>query len=317
MIVREVEGVDRIRVGGRGRHLRIQEDRGVGPRRPDGGTVPVHRVARDAAAGGRPREGDPCRGHAGGREVGGGGGRHGRRGGIGVEDGAYGVPFGGGVAEGGRSVLGAGGARGDVLCERVCIRGLHPRRERYAPAASRPHRGGRDVGHQGREHELARIHRRGEPGVDGRSLVAVRGGDLRQRAGEGDARILGDRALEVCGRGDGYGNGQPTGRRPAVLAVVEGDVTRVVIEGQRSGRHPRPGAVHVVRHLALPGGVVLRKPPDQQIALGHRAGECDGVRRESGGRERRRLDEGRGGERRVWKGSPQGDDRGQAGHSRR
>src|SRR5437773_2650963 len=233
MIVREVEGVDRIRVGGRGRHLRIQEDRGVGPRRPDGGTVPVHRVARDAAAGGRPREGDPCRGHAGGREVGGGGGRHGGRGGIGVEDGAHGVPFGGGVA------------------------------------------------------------------------------------GGGDARILGDRALEVCGRGDGYGNGQPTGRRPAVLAVVEGDVTRVVIEGQRSGRHPRPGAVHVVRHLALPGGVVLRKPPDQQIALGHRAGEWDGVRRESSGRERRPLDEGRGGERRVWKGSPQGDDHGQAGHSRR
>src|SRR5436190_1869822 len=44
MIVQEVEGVDRIRVGGRWRHIRIQEDRGVGPGHPDGETVSVHGV---------------------------------------------------------------------------------------------------------------------------------------------------------------------------------------------------------------------------------------------------------------------------------
>src|SRR5207245_2302195 len=74
VIVREVESVDRIRVGGRGRHLRIQEDRGVGSRRSDGGTVAVHGVAGDAAGGRRPREGDPCGGDAGGLKASGGGG---------------------------------------------------------------------------------------------------------------------------------------------------------------------------------------------------------------------------------------------------
>src|SRR5205809_4900440 len=85
MIVREVEGVDRIRVGGRWRRILVDEDRRVGPCRPDGGTVSVDGIAGDAAAGWQPREGDPCRGHAGGPEAGGGGGWRGRRGGIGME----------------------------------------------------------------------------------------------------------------------------------------------------------------------------------------------------------------------------------------
>src|SRR5437762_1334797 len=91
-------------------------------------------------------------------------------------------------------------------------------------------------------------------GVEGGSGGAG-GGDLVQRAGEGDARIVGDRALQVRDRGDGDGDCHPPGRRLAVLAVVEGDVTRVVQEGLRSGR-PRPAAVHVVRYLHLLGRVV-------------------------------------------------------------
>src|SRR5207249_10164291 len=115
MIVGEVEGVDRIRVGGRRRHILVHEDRGVGLRRADGRTVAVHGIAGDTARrGGRPREGDPCGGHARGLEAGGGGGRHGRRSGGGVEDGARRVPGGGG-GTGGRPDLGARGARGDVL----------------------------------------------------------------------------------------------------------------------------------------------------------------------------------------------------------
>src|SRR5437867_13181515 len=101
MIVREVEGVDRISIGGRSRDVRVEEGRGVGPGRPDGGTVSVHGVAGDAAAGRRPRESDPYGCHAGGRETGGGGGGHGRRGGIGTEDGAHRIPV-GGSAKGGR-----------------------------------------------------------------------------------------------------------------------------------------------------------------------------------------------------------------------
>ena len=115
MIVGEVEGVDRIRVGGRRRHILVHEDRAVGPRRADGGTVAVHGIAGDTARrGGRPREGDACGGRARGREAGGGGGRHGRRSGIGMEDGAHRVPVGDG-GKGGRPILGARGARGDVL----------------------------------------------------------------------------------------------------------------------------------------------------------------------------------------------------------
>src|SRR5207247_10676356 len=111
MIVGEVEGVDRIRVGGRRRHILVHEDRGVGPRHADGGTVAVHGIAGDAARrGGRPREGDPCGGRARGREAGGGGGRHGRRRGIGVEGGAHAVPV-GGRGQGGSPVLGARGRR--------------------------------------------------------------------------------------------------------------------------------------------------------------------------------------------------------------
>src|SRR5205823_9859534 len=106
MIVREVEAVDRISIGGRSRDIRVEEGRGVGPGRPDGGTVSVDGVAGDAAGGRRPREGDPCGCHAGGVETGGGGGRHGRRGGIGMEDGAPREPVGGG-AKRGRPLLGA------------------------------------------------------------------------------------------------------------------------------------------------------------------------------------------------------------------
>src|SRR5204862_3265594 len=94
--------------------------------------------------------------------------------------------------------------------------------------------------------------------------------------------------------GGGYGDGHPTGRRLAVLAIVQGDVPRVVQKMQRP-RRPRPGAVHVVRYLNLPGVVVLGKPPDQQIPAGDRAGECDGGRQDPiPGRECRPLDEGRG-----------------------
>src|SRR2546429_497792 len=138
-MVREGEGVDRIRERGRWRRVRIQEGRRVGPCRPDGGTAAVHGIAGDAAGGGRPREGDPCGGHAGGLEAGGGGGRHGRRRGSGMEDGAHRVPVGGG-GEGGRPVLAARGARRDVLFERGFVRSLRPRRVRPTDAASGHHR---------------------------------------------------------------------------------------------------------------------------------------------------------------------------------
>src|SRR3989442_15324500 len=102
MIVGEVEGVDRIRVDGRRRHILVHEDRAVGPRRADGGTVAVHGIAGDTARrGGRPREGDPCGGGARGLEGGGGGGGHGRRRGVGGEEGAHRQPLGDG-GEGGR-----------------------------------------------------------------------------------------------------------------------------------------------------------------------------------------------------------------------
>src|SRR5436190_2162182 len=230
-----------------------------------------------------------------GAEAARGGGRHGRRGGIGAEDGAHRVPF-DGVAKGGRPVLGARGARRDVLFIDGPARRLCARRVRDAIAASRRDRPGSGVGKQGREHELARTHRRGRTGVDDPSLITVRSGDLVERAGEGDARIVGDRPLQERARRGGHGNGDPAGRRAAVLAVVEGDVTRVVIEGLRSGRRPRPGAVHVVRYLDLPGDVVLGEPPDQQIAPGDRTGERDGGRRDPRtGCECRSLDECRGG----------------------
>src|SRR5438093_12575364 len=311
MIVREVEGVDRIRVAGCRRRVRVQERRRVGPRRPDGGTVSVHGVAGDAAGGRRPGEGDPGGGHAGGREAGGGGGSRGRGGGKGMKDGAHRVPV-GGRGEGGRPVLAARGARRDVLFIGGPVPCLRPRRVRHAQAASGRHRAGRAAGHQGREHERARIHRRGRTGVDGRSHSARRG-DLVQRAGEGDARILGDRSLQVRGRGDGYGDRDYTGRRLAVLAVVEGDVARVAHEGQRSG-HARPGAVHVVRYLNLLGGVELGKPPDQQIPLRNRAGECDGGGRDPGrARGWRALDEGRGGRLLRRRGAGEGGDEEQGG----
>src|SRR5438552_10923302 len=96
MIVREVEGVDRIRERGRWGRVRIQEGRRVGPCRPDGGTAAVHGIAGDAAGGGRPREGDPGGGHAGGLGAGGGGGRHGRGRGSGVGHGGHRTRVGGG-----------------------------------------------------------------------------------------------------------------------------------------------------------------------------------------------------------------------------
>ncbi len=232
-----------------------------------------------------------------------------------MEDGAHRVPVGGG-GKSGRPVLGARGARGDVLCKGGTVRCLRPRRVRYALAASGRHRAGRAAGHQGCEHELTRTHGRGRAAVDGGSQIARRG-DLVQRAGESDARIVGDGSLQVRGGGDGRGNRHPAGRRLAVLAVVEDDVTRIVLEGQRSGR-PRPGAVHVVRHLHLPGGAVLGNPADQQIPLGNRARERDGGRRDFGpGGECRPLDEGRGGRlggRRAWKWkeSSEGGDHGKA-----
>src|SRR5205809_6402617 len=293
MIVREVEGVDRIGVGGRSRDIRVEEGRGVGPGRPDGGTVSVHGIAGDAAARRRPREGGACRGHAGGVEAGRGGGGHGRRAGNGVEDGAHRVPAAGG-AKGGRPLLGARRARRDVLFERGAVGSLRPRRVRYAGAASGRHRAGRIAAQQGGEHQLARTYPGGRTGVDGRSLTA-RGDDLVQRAGDGDAGVVGDGALQVRGVGGGDGEGHSTRRRLAVLAVVQRDVPRVVQEVQRLGR-PRPRAVHVVRYLNLPGDVVLREPPDQQIPAGDRAGERDRGRQDPRpGRECRPLDEGRGG----------------------
>src|SRR5213083_2853379 len=95
--VYDVEGVDRIGVVGRRRDVRVEEDRGVGPRRADGGTVSVHGIAGDAAARRRPREGDPRGGHAGGLEADGRGGDSWRRGGSGMEDGAHRDPVGGGA----------------------------------------------------------------------------------------------------------------------------------------------------------------------------------------------------------------------------
>src|SRR5438876_338402 len=144
------------------------------------------------------------------------------------------------------------------------------------------------------------IQRGGCTAVDDLSLITGRSGDLVERAREGDARVVGDGSLQVGGRGGGYGDGHATRRRLAVLAVVEGDVTRIVIEGQR-GHRPRPGAVHVVRYLHMPGGVVLGKPPDEQIPLGNRMGECDADRWDPRpGRGCRSLDESRASDRRAW-----------------
>src|SRR5947208_6597648 len=126
MIVREIEGVDRIRVDGRWRHVRIREGRGVGRCRSDGGTVSVYGVAGDAAGGWRPREGDPRGGYAGGPEAGGSGGRLWRGGRIGMEDGAHRVPVGAGP-KGGRPVLSARGTRRDVLFVRRSVGCTHPR----------------------------------------------------------------------------------------------------------------------------------------------------------------------------------------------
>src|SRR5213078_5181137 len=192
-------------------------------------------------------------------------------------------------------------------------------RIRYALAASGRDRAGKGVGYQGREHELARTRRGGCTAVDDLSLITVRSGDLVERAREGDARVVGDGSLQVGGRGGGYGDGHATRRRLAVLAVVEGDVTRIVIEGQRSHR-PRPGAVHVVRYLHMPGGVVLGKPPDEEIPLGNRVGERDGERWDPRpGRGCRSLDERRAGDRRAGKENSEGGHHSQAssGQSRR
>ena len=246
----------------------------------------------------------------------------GRGGGTGMKDGAHREPVGGG-GKGGRPVLAARGARRDVRFVGRSARCLGAKRVRHALAASGRHRAGRAAGHQGCEHQLARTHLRGRTGVDGCSHAARRG-DLVQRPGEGDARIVGDRSLQVRARGGGHGDRHPAGRRLTVLAVVEGDVARVVEEGQRC-RRSRPGAVHAVRYPNLLGGVVLRKPADQQIPLSNRAGECDRDRRDPRpGRECRSLDPGRGGragDRRAWKENSEGGEHGKArggqGRSRR
>ena len=210
-----------------------------------------------------------------------------------MEDGAPREPVGGG-AKRGRPLLGARGARRDVLFERGAVPRLRPGRVRHAEAAPGRHRAGSGRGHQGREHELPRIHRRSCTRVNGRSVTA-RSDDLVQRAGESDARIVGDGSLQERGGGGGYGDRHPAGRPLAVLPIVESDVPRVVHEVQRPGR-PRPGAVHVVRYLNLPGDVVLREPPDQQIPARDRVGECDGGGQHPiPGRECPPLDEGRGG----------------------
>src|SRR5881396_17932 len=227
MIVPAVEGVDRVRVGRHWRHILVHEDRGVGPCRPDGGTVAIHGIAGEVAARRRPRDGNPRGGHAGGLEAGGAGGCVGRGGGTGIKDGAHREPVGGG-GKGGRAVLAAFGARRDVLFVGGSVRCLGTTRVRYALAASGRHRAGRAAGHQGCEHELTRTHGRGRAAVDGGSQIARRG-DLVQRAGESDARIVGDGSLQVRGGGDGRGNRHPAGRRLAVLAVVEDDVTRIVL----------------------------------------------------------------------------------------
>src|SRR3989442_14789008 len=113
MLVGDVEGVDGIGVGGQWRHILVHVGRGVGPCPPDlgtvqeqdrdGGTVPVHGIAGDAAGGRRPRERDPCGGHAGGLEAGGGGGCPGRSGGGGGEEGGPPRPGRGGGAGGRRA----------------------------------------------------------------------------------------------------------------------------------------------------------------------------------------------------------------------
>src|SRR2546425_12986429 len=100
MIVRGVEGVDRIGIGGRRRDIRVEKDRGVGPRRAYGDTVSIHAIAGDAAARRRPREGDPRGGHAGGLEAGGGGGGLWRPGGGGLGARGPRQPAGGGAAGG-------------------------------------------------------------------------------------------------------------------------------------------------------------------------------------------------------------------------
>src|SRR5947207_14696624 len=124
MLVGEVEGVDRIRVDGQRRHILVHEGRGIGPCPPDRGavqeqdrdrgTVAVQGIAGDTAGGRRPREGDPCGGHAGGREAGGGGGWPGRGGGKGAKGGAHRGPVGGG-GRGGRPVVRGGRGGGRVL----------------------------------------------------------------------------------------------------------------------------------------------------------------------------------------------------------
>src|SRR5947199_2324696 len=141
MLVGEVEGIDRIRVGGQWRHILVHEGRGVGPCPPDRGTVQeqdrnrgtvsVQGISGDAARGRRPRQRDPCGGQAGGLQAGGGGGCPGRGGGKGMKDGAHRVPVGGG-GKSGRPLLAARGARGDVLFIGGTVHCLRPRRVRYA-----------------------------------------------------------------------------------------------------------------------------------------------------------------------------------------
>src|SRR5207245_9987987 len=96
------------------RSVLVDGGRGVGACGPDGGSISVDGIAGDGAAGRRPREGDPRGGHTGGLEAGGGGRWRGRGRGTGMEDGAHRVPVGRG-RQGGRPVLAARGARGDVL----------------------------------------------------------------------------------------------------------------------------------------------------------------------------------------------------------
>src|SRR2546430_1492008 len=79
------------------------------------------------------------------------------------------------------------GGRAEVLFAGGPVPRLRPGRGRSRPAGSGAPGAGRAAGHQGREEALARVGRRGRPGVAGRPPTAPRG-DLVQGAGARDAR---------------------------------------------------------------------------------------------------------------------------------
>src|ERR1019366_7596719 len=87
-------------------------------------------------------------------------------------------------------------------------------------------------------------------------------------------RVMSQRGLEVRRVAGADGDRQAGRGRSRVLQVVERDVAATAGERGRRGA-AGPGTVDAIRHLDLPGRVVLAEPAGQQVPGADRLGQLD------------------------------------------